>query len=174
MASEIPESKLRIACVQMEPRVGEKDRNVARGLELISRAAEGGANLVVDAFQENVAKAFAERSVVRLLIVGEEHAGDQVVLEKLLACGLVPDGGQERAVKVANSGLLTAVDVLCSRDVDRLEAEQCARQDVRECSNIRTDDRRDLWIATDRLTVQQSYDEEALVQHLDASKCHAL
>ena len=47
MASEIPESKLRIACVQMEPRVGEKDRNVARGLELISRAAEGGANLVV-------------------------------------------------------------------------------------------------------------------------------
>ena len=65
MASEIPESKLRIACVQMEPRVGEKDRNVARGLELISRAAEGGANLVVDAFQENVAKAFAERSVER-------------------------------------------------------------------------------------------------------------
>ena len=47
MASGIPESKLRIACVQMEPRVGEKDRNVARGLELISRAAEGGANLVV-------------------------------------------------------------------------------------------------------------------------------
>ena len=47
MASEIPESKLRIACVQMEPRVGEKGRNVARGLELISRAAEGGANLVV-------------------------------------------------------------------------------------------------------------------------------
>lgn len=47
MASEIPESKLRIACVQMEPRVGEKDGNVARGLELISRAADGGANLVV-------------------------------------------------------------------------------------------------------------------------------
>lgn len=47
MTSEIPESKLRIACVQMEPRVGEKDHNVARGLELISRAAEGGANLVV-------------------------------------------------------------------------------------------------------------------------------
>ena len=47
MATEIPESKLRIACVQMEPRVGERDRNVARGLELIGRAAAGGANLVV-------------------------------------------------------------------------------------------------------------------------------
>jgi len=47
MATEISESKLRIACLQMEPRVGEKDRNVARGLELIGRAAAGGANLVV-------------------------------------------------------------------------------------------------------------------------------
>jgi N-carbamoylputrescine amidase len=47
MVIEIPESRLRIACLQMEPRVGEKDRNVARGLELIGRAAAGGANLVV-------------------------------------------------------------------------------------------------------------------------------
>lgn len=47
MATEIAESRLRIACLQMEPRVGEKDRNVARGLELIGRAAAGGANLVV-------------------------------------------------------------------------------------------------------------------------------
>jgi N-carbamoylputrescine amidase len=47
MATEIPESKLRIACLQMEPRVGEKAENVARGLELIRRAAAGAANLVV-------------------------------------------------------------------------------------------------------------------------------
>jgi predicted amidohydrolase len=47
MTTEIPESKLRIACVQMEPVVGQKERNVERGLELIERAAAGGANLVV-------------------------------------------------------------------------------------------------------------------------------
>jgi len=47
MTTEIPESKLRIACVQMEPVVGRKEHNVERGLELIERAAAGGANLVV-------------------------------------------------------------------------------------------------------------------------------
>jgi len=47
MTTEIPESRLRIACVQMEPVVGQKERNVERGLELIERAAAGGANLVV-------------------------------------------------------------------------------------------------------------------------------
>ena len=35
MTTEIPESKLRIACVQMEPIVGEKERNVERCLQLI-------------------------------------------------------------------------------------------------------------------------------------------
>ena len=42
-----PESKVRIACLQMEPHVGEKDRNLAHGLEMIGQAAEAGANLVV-------------------------------------------------------------------------------------------------------------------------------
>jgi len=41
------ESSLRVACLQMEPRVGEKERNVARSLELIARAAEAGAQLAV-------------------------------------------------------------------------------------------------------------------------------
>ncbi len=47
MTASEPESKVRIACLQMEPRVGEKDRNLARSLELIAEAAEAGANLVV-------------------------------------------------------------------------------------------------------------------------------
>jgi predicted amidohydrolase len=41
------ESSLRVACLQMEPRVGEKERNVARSLELIESAAEAGARLAV-------------------------------------------------------------------------------------------------------------------------------
>jgi N-carbamoylputrescine amidase len=35
----IPESKIRIACIRMEPRIGEKDANVARGLTRIEEAA---------------------------------------------------------------------------------------------------------------------------------------
>ncbi len=42
-----PESRVRIACLQMEPVIGQKDTNVARSLELIERAAGEGANLVV-------------------------------------------------------------------------------------------------------------------------------
>jgi predicted amidohydrolase len=41
------ESSLRVACLQMEPRVGEKERNVARSLELIAGAADAGARLAV-------------------------------------------------------------------------------------------------------------------------------
>lgn len=41
------ESELRIACIQMEPVVGEKDRNVSRSLEFIAAAADQGARLIV-------------------------------------------------------------------------------------------------------------------------------
>ncbi len=41
------ESKVRIACLQMEPRVGEKDRNLKRSLEMIEQAGKAGATLVV-------------------------------------------------------------------------------------------------------------------------------
>ena len=47
MTTSEPESSVRIACLQMEPCVGEKDRNLARSLEMIGEAAEAGANLVV-------------------------------------------------------------------------------------------------------------------------------
>ncbi len=47
MTTSQPESGVRIACLQMEPRVGEKDRNLARSLEMIGEAADAGASLVV-------------------------------------------------------------------------------------------------------------------------------
>ena len=47
MATSEPESAVRIACLQMELCVGEKDRNLARGLEMIEHAADAGADLVV-------------------------------------------------------------------------------------------------------------------------------
>jgi N-carbamoylputrescine amidase len=41
------ESLVTIASIQMAPRVGEKSRNVARSIELIERAAAGGAQVAV-------------------------------------------------------------------------------------------------------------------------------
>ena len=47
MNQEKKVSALRVACVQMEPRVGHKADNMARGLQLITEAAAAGARLVV-------------------------------------------------------------------------------------------------------------------------------
>jgi N-carbamoylputrescine amidase len=41
------EALVKIACIQMEPIVGEKERNVRRTLELVQRAAMQGARLIV-------------------------------------------------------------------------------------------------------------------------------
>lgn len=41
------ESVVRVACLQMEPIVGEKDRNVKHSLEMIGKAADNGAKLLV-------------------------------------------------------------------------------------------------------------------------------
>jgi len=41
------ESAVKVACIQMEPRVGEKAANIERTLALIERAADAGAKLVV-------------------------------------------------------------------------------------------------------------------------------
>jgi predicted amidohydrolase len=38
---------MRIACVQMEPRVGERADNIARSLAFVEEAVRGGASLVV-------------------------------------------------------------------------------------------------------------------------------
>lgn len=41
------ENLVKIACIQMEPVVGEKSTNVAKTLDLIAQAARAGANLIV-------------------------------------------------------------------------------------------------------------------------------
>ena len=46
-SAKLPESPVRVACIQFEPRIGEKQRNVERSLELIAAAASRGAQLVV-------------------------------------------------------------------------------------------------------------------------------
>ena len=41
------ESRMKVACLQMEPRIGQVQANVARSLELIAQAAQAGARLAV-------------------------------------------------------------------------------------------------------------------------------
>src|SRR5258708_5922622 len=41
------ESRMKVACLQMEPRIGEVQANVARSLELIAQAARAGTKLAV-------------------------------------------------------------------------------------------------------------------------------
>ena len=41
------ESRMKVACLQMEPRIGQVQANVARSLELIAQAARAGARLAV-------------------------------------------------------------------------------------------------------------------------------
>ena len=41
------ESPITVACIQMEPKIGEKEANVARSLEKIGEAAGKGAKLIV-------------------------------------------------------------------------------------------------------------------------------
>ncbi|MFM0658436.1 nitrilase family protein [Paraburkholderia sediminicola] len=50
-----------VACVQMEPRVGEKRENVARSIEYIEEAARHGASLVVLPELTNTGYVFADR-----------------------------------------------------------------------------------------------------------------
>jgi N-carbamoylputrescine amidase len=42
-----PESRIRVACLQMEPHVGDKAGNVRRSLDMLERAATQGAGLAV-------------------------------------------------------------------------------------------------------------------------------
>jgi N-carbamoylputrescine amidase len=41
------ESPMTVACIQMEPKIGEKETNVARSLEKIAEAASNGATLII-------------------------------------------------------------------------------------------------------------------------------
>ena len=61
MTENKPESEIRVACLQMEPHVGDKAGNVACSLQLIQRAAEAGARLAVLPELANSGYVFATR-----------------------------------------------------------------------------------------------------------------
>jgi N-carbamoylputrescine amidase len=55
------ESRMKVACLQMEPRIGEAQANVARSLDLIAQAARAGAKLAVLPELCNTGYVFASR-----------------------------------------------------------------------------------------------------------------
>jgi N-carbamoylputrescine amidase len=60
--STVAESPLRVACIQMEPRIGQKTDNLERSLLLIANAARAGAQLLVLPELCNTGYVFASRS----------------------------------------------------------------------------------------------------------------
>jgi predicted amidohydrolase len=61
-ADSKPESEIRVACLQMEPQVGDKAGNVARSVAMIERAAAAGAALAVLPELANSGYVFATRA----------------------------------------------------------------------------------------------------------------
>ena len=59
--SDKPESEIRVACLQMEPRVGDNAGNIALSVQLIERGAEAGARLAVLPELTNSGYVFATR-----------------------------------------------------------------------------------------------------------------
>lgn len=97
------ESHLRVACLQMEPRVGQKERNLARSLDLIRGAAEAGARLAVLPELANTGYVFETRE------------------EAFAAAEPVPDGPSTRAwLEAAARHDMVIVAGITERDGDNL------------------------------------------------------
>ena len=98
-----PESPIRVACLQMEPHVGDKAGNVVRSLELIERAAAAGADLVVLPELANSGYVLATRE------------------EAFSLAEAVPDGPTTDAwSEAARTHCIVIVAGICERDGDRL------------------------------------------------------
>jgi N-carbamoylputrescine amidase len=107
---------LRVACLQMEPRIGEKEANLERSLTLIGEAAQAGANLIVLPELCNSGYVFASREEAHAL--SEPIEGGRTVIawseaarrhDVLIAAGMAERQGDKlynSAVLVSPAGLV--------------------------------------------------------------------
>ena len=105
-----------LACVQMEPRVGEKHENVVRSIEYIEEAAKNGASLVVLPELTNTGYVFADReeafSLAEDLPTGETAQAWADVAQRLgvhIVAGIAEREGKRlynSAIFVGPSGLV--------------------------------------------------------------------
>jgi N-carbamoylputrescine amidase len=98
-----PESRIRVACLQMEPHVGDKAGNVRRSLDMLERAATQGAGLAVLPELANSGYVFATRD------------------EAFALAETVPGGPTTEAwLEAANRLRMVIVAGICERDGDVL------------------------------------------------------
>ena len=98
-----PESRIRVACLQMEPHVGEKAANVRRSLDMLERAASQGAGLAVLPELANSGYVFATRD------------------EAFALAEAVPGGPTTEAwLEASNRLRMVIVAGICERDGDVL------------------------------------------------------
>lgn len=98
-----PQSRLRVACLQMEPRIGRVRENMARSLEMIAGAAGKGANLVVLPELCNTGYVFKDRG------------------EALALSETIPDGASSEAwIAAARRHDLFIVAGITEREGDKL------------------------------------------------------
>jgi len=108
------EALVKIACIQMEPVVGERERNVRRSLELLDEAAVAGARLVV--LPELCPSGYLFRSRAEAFALAEEVPGGPTCRawaelarahDLYLVAGINEHGGEQlynAAVVIAPSG----------------------------------------------------------------------
>jgi len=108
------EALVKIACIQMEPVVGERERNVRRSLELLEEAAVAGARLVV--LPELCNSGYMFRSRAEAFALAEEVPGGPTCRawaelarahDLYLVAGINEHGGEQlynAAVVIAPSG----------------------------------------------------------------------
>lgn len=98
-----------VACVQMEPRVGEKGENVARSIHYIEEAAKNGASLVVLPELVNTGYVFADREEVFALaedLPNGETAQTWVDAARRLDVHIVAGIAEREGKRLYNSAIL--------------------------------------------------------------------
>lgn len=98
-----PESQIRVACLQMEPHVGDMSGNVSHSLDLLERAAAAGAGLAVLPELASSGYVFATR-------------------DEAFACAEAVPGGltTETWIEAARKHNMIVVAGICERDGDAL------------------------------------------------------
>ncbi|HVY05571.1 MAG TPA: nitrilase family protein [Burkholderiales bacterium] len=108
-----PQSSLRVACLQMEPRIGEVAANVARSLEMIAAVAAKGATLAVLPELCNTGYVFRDRAEALALsesVPGGPTCEAWVAAARRHSMFIVAGITEREADKLYNSAVLVGPD----------------------------------------------------------------
>jgi predicted amidohydrolase len=118
MSKRVKEAPLIVASIQMEPRIGEKDRNIARSIELIEEAASKGAELLVLPELCNTGYVFESRKEANALaeeIPDGPTTAAWIEAAKRLKIHLVAGITEKAGAKLFNAAAIIGPDGLIGR-----------------------------------------------------------